>query len=192
MKEHHAVRSSRREFMGRAGLAAAAGLLSMPRAESAAEPPPETTTFRTAHGATMCEAPQSFAEGLRRGEGFTDVRYVATPNVDQELAAGTVDMVLRYAAPLIGLIDDGLPIVVLGGVHVGCIDLFARQEVRSVRELKGRRLATESRSLVVPAIYFLHPSLRTSASIPAEMSTGLTCLSPSGQRASPTTSSMRR
>src|SRR4030095_15250874 len=74
---------------------------------------------------------------------FTDVRYVATSNVDQELAAGTVDMVLRYSAPLIGLIDNGLPIVILGGVHVGCLELFARKEVRSVRELKGTRLATD-------------------------------------------------
>ena len=35
MKEYHAVRSSRREFMGGVGLAATAGLLSMPLAESA-------------------------------------------------------------------------------------------------------------------------------------------------------------
>jgi hypothetical protein len=83
--------------MGGVGLAAAAGLLSMRRAESAAEPPPETTTLRTAHGNTMCEAPQSFAEELLRAEGFTDVRYVVTQNVDQELAAGKVDMVLRDA-----------------------------------------------------------------------------------------------
>jgi NitT/TauT family transport system substrate-binding protein len=143
MKEHHAVRSSRREFMGRAGLAAAAGLLSMPRAESAAEPPPETTTLRTAHGNTMCEAPQSLAEELLRAEGFTDVRYVVTPNVDQELAAGKVDMVLRYSAPLSVMLDNGVPVVILAGVHIGCIDLFVSKEVRSVRELKGRRVAMD-------------------------------------------------
>jgi NitT/TauT family transport system substrate-binding protein len=143
MKEHHAVRSSRREFMGRAGLAAAAGLLSMPRAESAAEPPPETTTLRTAHGITMCEAPQSLAEELLRAEGFTDVRYVVTQNVDQELAAGTVDMVLRYSAPLSVLLDTGVPVAILAGVHIGCIDLFVSNDVRSIRELKGKRVAKD-------------------------------------------------
>ena len=143
MKEHHAMRSSRREFMGGVGLAAAAGLLTMPRPVSAAEPPPETTTLRTAHGNTMCEAPQSFAEELLRADGFTDVRYVVTQNVDQELAAGKVDMVLRYSAPLSVLLDNGVPVVILAGVHIGCIDLFVRKEVRSVRELKGRRVAKD-------------------------------------------------
>ena len=142
MREYHRA-LSRREFMGGVGLAATAGLLSMPLAESAAEPPPETTTLRTAHSITMCEAPQSLAENLLRAEGFTDVRYVATSNVDQELAAGKVDVVLRYAAPLVTLIDGGLPIVILGGVHVGCIDLFVSNEVRSIRELKGRRVAMD-------------------------------------------------
>jgi NitT/TauT family transport system substrate-binding protein len=142
MKEHHAVRLSRREFMGGVGLEATAGFLSMPRAGSAAEPPPETTTLRTAHGATMCEAPQSFAEELLRAEGFTDVRYVATKNVDQELAAGKVDMVLRYAPPLSVMLDNGVPVVILAGVHIGCIDLFVSNDVRSVRELKGKRVAT--------------------------------------------------
>ena len=98
MNRHHAVRSSRREFVGRVGLAAAAGLLGVPLPESAAEPPPETTTLRMAHGITMCEAPQSLAEPLLRAEGFTDVRYVAIQNLDQELAAGKVDMVLRYSS----------------------------------------------------------------------------------------------
>jgi len=142
MNRRHAVRS-RREFMGRVGLAAAAGLLGMPLPESAAESAPETTTLRTAHGVTMCEAPQSLAEQLLRAEGFTDIRYVVTSNVDQELAAGKVDVVLRYAAPLATLIDNGLPIVILAGVHVGCIDLFVSNDVRSVRELRGRRVGMD-------------------------------------------------
>jgi len=142
MNRRHAVRS-RREFMGRVGLAAAAGLLGMPLPESAAESAPETTTLRTAHGVTMCEAPQSLAEQLLRAEGFTDIRYVVTSNVDQELAAGKVDVVLRYAAPLTTLIDNGLPIVILAGVHVGCIDLFVSNDVRSVRELGGRRVGMD-------------------------------------------------
>ena len=131
MNRHHAVRS-RRKFMGRVGLVAAAGLLGMPLPESAAESAPETTTLRTAHGVTMCEAPQSLAEQLLRAEGFTDIRYVVTSNVDQELAAGKVDVVLRYAAPLATLIDNGLPIVILAGVHVGCIDPI-RQQRRALR-----------------------------------------------------------
>jgi len=44
MKEHHTVRSSRREFMGGVGLTTAAGLLGLPRAVSTAEPLLETTS----------------------------------------------------------------------------------------------------------------------------------------------------
>lgn len=132
---------TRRDFVGLAALS----LLGARVSESAAEPPPETTTLRTAHGITMCEAPQSLAEDLFRAEGFTDVRYVQTPNVDKEFAAGRVDIAMRYSAPLIGLIDEGLPVVVLGGVHVGCQDLFVSDQVNSIRELKGKRLATDTR-----------------------------------------------
>jgi NitT/TauT family transport system substrate-binding protein len=142
MTKHRALRSSRREFLGM-GVAAGAGLLGVPLRGSAAEPPPETTTLRTAHGITMCEAPQSLAEDLLRAEGFTDVRYVATQNVDQELAAGKVDMVLRYSAPLVGLIDEGVSLVILGGVHIGCTDLFVHNDVRSIRDLKARRVARD-------------------------------------------------
>lgn len=142
MKTRDTWRSTRRAFLGGIGLAAAADLAwRVPR--SAAEPPPETTSFRTAHGVTMCEAPQTLAEDLLRAEGFTDIRYVTTSNLDQDLAAGKIDMAVRYSAPLVRLIDEGLPTVILSGVHVGCIDLFVGKDVRSVRELKGKRLAID-------------------------------------------------
>ena len=136
-------RWSRREVVGGVGLAAAGSLLGTWVRESAAEPPPETTTLRTAHGVTMCEAPQSLAKELPEAEGFSDVKYVETENVDKALAAGKVDIAMRYSAPLIGLIDEGLPVLFLAGVHVGCIDLFVSDQVRSVRELKAKRLATD-------------------------------------------------
>jgi len=139
----HDTNSSRRAFVGGVGLAAAAGLLGGRHPANAAEPPPETTTLRTARSITMCEAPQSMAEELLRAEGFTDLRYVVTSTVDQDLATGKIDMAVRYAAPLVGLLDEGLPAVILGGIHVGCTDLFVNGAVRSVKELKGRRAATD-------------------------------------------------
>ena len=136
-------RWSRREFMHGGGLVAASGLLGGWVDQSVAEPSLETTRLRTAHGAVMCEAPQSLAEEFFAAEGFTDVKYVETQNVDKALAAGEIDIAMRFSAPLIGLIDEGLPVVFLSGVHVGCIDLFVREDIRSVRELKGQRLATD-------------------------------------------------
>jgi NitT/TauT family transport system substrate-binding protein len=60
---------SRRRFLANTSALSVASLLAVPR-PAAAEPPPETTTIRTAHGVSMCEAPQSVAEELLRVEGF--------------------------------------------------------------------------------------------------------------------------
>lgn len=152
MSGHHTI-SSRRDFVGGVGLAAAAGLLGGRLPASAAEPPPETTTLRAGRSITMCEAPQSMAEEMLRAEGFTDLRYVVTRNVEQDLAAGKVDVALRYAPSLIGHIDEGLPAVILGGIHVGCTDLFVNDAVRSIKELKGRRVATDKSISGVDAFF---------------------------------------
>ena len=34
--------------------------------------------------------------------------------------------------------DAGEPITVLAGVHVGCFELFAREGIRSITDLKGK------------------------------------------------------
>ena len=38
------------------------------------------------------------------------------------------------------MIDRGVAITVLSGVHVGCIELLAKQSIRSVSDLKGKRV----------------------------------------------------
>ena len=38
-------------------------------------------------------------------------------------------------------LDRGEAVVILVGVHVGCFELFSREQVRSVRDLKGRTVA---------------------------------------------------
>src|SRR5215831_6799525 len=35
-------------------------------------------------------------------------------------------------------IDNGEPVVVLGGVHIGCFELFAKEGIRSVADLRGK------------------------------------------------------
>ena len=77
-------------------------------------------------------APQYVAEDLLRGEGFTDVQYVPTGQKGfyQALGSGEADIAGDFAAPLIIQLDKGMPIVVLGGVHVGCFELFGTERVR--------------------------------------------------------------
>jgi len=109
----------------------------------AAEPPPETTRIRLVSIPGVCVAPQYVAEELLRGEGFTDVQYVKLQlgGLYKAFASGDVDISMAYAPPFIIQIDAGEPIVLLGGVHAGCYELFGTDQVRAIRDLKGKAVA---------------------------------------------------
>jgi NitT/TauT family transport system substrate-binding protein len=85
------------------------------------------------------------AEELLRSEGFTDVQYVrfdqADPGASKVLASGQADIAMGFAGPRILNLDAGEPIVILAGVHVGCFELFGADRVRSIQDLKGKRVA---------------------------------------------------
>ena len=51
---------------------------------------------------------------------------------------GEADFALEFAAKIVQAIDNGGSVTVLGGVHVGCYELFAKDEIHSIAELKGR------------------------------------------------------
>src|SRR5215469_11418124 len=131
---------TRRCFLTTLSLAGAASLVHIPPALPA-EKPLETTTVRIVKSPAICIAPQYVAEELLRAEGFTDVRYVETASTDdywQTMAAGKVDFSLSYASSYLTQIDAGAPITLLAGVMVGCFELFAREGIRSIGELKGK------------------------------------------------------
>ena len=125
-------------------MAGTAGLLGFHPRRAAAEPPPETTTITLFQLPSLCTAPVAVAEELLRAEGFLEVRYVpVTPGVDssRKLAAGAADFSLNFAAPLVVALDTGHAVVVLAGIHVGCMELVAREPLRTIRDLKGKRVA---------------------------------------------------
>src|SRR5262249_53494942 len=104
---------------------------------------PETTRIRLVHDPSICVTPQYLAEELLRADGFDVVEYVeATDGFGTKLvAAGGADMMMEFAGVYLTRIDAGDPIVLLGGVHTGCIELFGGDEVRAIRDLKGKRVA---------------------------------------------------
>ena len=146
---------SRREFVGGLTLAGTAGLLGLQPEYATAEPPPETTRLRVHHSVSLCQAPQYVAEDLLRGEGFTDVQYVphGPKGFYQALGSGEADIGGDFAPQLIIQLDKGTPIVVLGGIHVGCFELFGTERVRSIRDLKGKTVGV--RGLDTPPHAFL-------------------------------------
>jgi NitT/TauT family transport system substrate-binding protein len=137
---------NRRRFLATLSSAGAAGLIGAHNSR-AQERPPETTTVRLAKIAGICIAPQYVADELLRAEGFTDIRYVATDAgvpAALSLARGEVDFTANYAPALIIPIDAGEPITIVGGEHIGCFELFAREGIRSIPELKGKNVGVPS------------------------------------------------
>jgi NitT/TauT family transport system substrate-binding protein len=130
---------TRRRFLTALSLAGAAGFVGAPRA-LAAEGPLETTTVRIVKEPGICIAPQYVAEGLLRAEGFTDVRYVEATDTSEGIATGKVDFGLNFASVLVAGLDRGVELTVLGGVHVGCFELFVNESSRSLTDLKGKRV----------------------------------------------------
>jgi NitT/TauT family transport system substrate-binding protein len=54
-----------------------------------------------------------------------------------------VDLSLHFVALLIPAIDAGGAITMLAGVHVGCFELFANEDIRSIRDLKGKKVGMQ-------------------------------------------------
>jgi NitT/TauT family transport system substrate-binding protein len=133
---------TRRRFLTTLSLAGAAGLVGPQRA-FAAGGALETTTVRIANVPGICIAPQYVAEELLRAEGFADVRYVPLApgsNSPEGIARGEVDFGVNFASVLVAGLDHGVELTVLGGVHVGCFELFVNEGSRSITELKGKRV----------------------------------------------------
>ena len=139
---------NRRDVLSGVTLAGAAALFGIGPKLAAAEPPPETTTIRLIYdpdNSGLCEAPVFVAAELLRGEGFTDVRYVKmmekTVVQPPTLVAGLADMSAAYLVDLIAAIDLGMPVVMLAALHGGCQELVATDRVRTIRDLRGKKIA---------------------------------------------------
>ena len=138
----------RREFLASASWAAAASVFGV-RSSLADEAAPEITTIRLPSDPNICLAPVDIAEDLLRAEGFTDVRYVSVAGgfaQPQRVASAEIDFGLTFAASVVWHLDRGVPVTSLAGLHSGCYELFAHEPVRTVRDLKGRRVGIKTLS----------------------------------------------
>jgi NitT/TauT family transport system substrate-binding protein len=133
---------TRRRFLTTMSLAGAAGLLHVPPAP-AAEGALETPTVRL-QKVGLCVAPVYIADDSLRAEGFTDISYVeAPPGAIEPVARGKVDFATLYASQIVRAFDAGEPLTLLAGVMVGCFELFARESIGSIAELKGKRIGVQ-------------------------------------------------
>jgi NitT/TauT family transport system substrate-binding protein len=123
-------------------LAGTAGLLGVPGKRVGAESRLETTALRLARTTSICQAPQYVVEALFEAEGFTDVQFVGeAARADKTLVSGEAQMGMLFLGPFLLHLDEGARLVILSGGHVGCLELFVHEPIRSVRDLQGRSVA---------------------------------------------------
>ena len=138
----------RRDFVKRLGaLAGSAALLGYDLRLANADPPPETTKIRLREHRVTCIALQVIAQELLYAEGFTDVQYVNYPRDTQRwaqeaLLAGETDITLSFAPSDIRFIDSEAPLAILAAAHNGCVELVAGKNIRSTRDLKGKKVVS--------------------------------------------------
>jgi NitT/TauT family transport system substrate-binding protein len=138
----------RRRFL--AGLAAsgAASLIGLPKfvavghaTAAGDEPPPETTTIRLPAIPSPCTAPLYVAEELLHEEGFAEVEYVESTVISAGLLADrNIDISAEAPGDYLHLLDADRPLKVLAGIHTGCLELRAGDDIQSIADLRGKRV----------------------------------------------------
>jgi NitT/TauT family transport system substrate-binding protein len=140
----------RRAFLGSIVAGAGAGAVGLAApGRVAAELAPETTRIRLTRAVAICTAPQLVAGELLPAEGFTDVQYEdlsqPTTGALTGVASGAADLGITFSGPTILQLDAGDPVTVLAGIHPGCFELFGTDRIRSLKDLKGKRVAVISK-----------------------------------------------
>lgn len=133
-------RSRRHLLAGASALTTLAMLRAFPDAVGA-EPPPEISRIRLVHGPFLCFAPNYIAESFLRMEGFNEIEYARIEASTADTLSRVADLAILGATGVLPSIDRGLPITVLAGLHMGCWELFATEQVQAIRDLRGKRIA---------------------------------------------------
>ena len=139
----------RRDVLGAMSAAGAAALLGLRSTPAQAEPPPETTSIRINDAPIACFAPLYVARELLKLEGFKDIQYVNVPlaaGPSTALARGEVDFIMDDPPAHVLAVNGGSQVVLLNGMHTGCWELFGSNEVRSLHDLKGKKIAAPANS----------------------------------------------
>ena len=137
---------TRRRFLTTLSLAGAAGLVGPQRA-LAAEGALETTTVRHGqppwhlHCPAICRRGTAARRGLYRCPLCAAGTGINTP---EAIARGEVDFGTNFASVLVSGLDHGVDDRrCSAGVHVGCFELFVNEGIRSLAELKGKKVGID-------------------------------------------------
>ena len=107
-------------------------------------PPPETTSIRLTAGA--CDSAIFGAERYLREEGFTDVKFSDAATA-AAIVAGNADIGSAFPQGFFNSVENGAKVVSLGGLHPGCVEIWAQPGISSVKELKGSSITVTAKTL---------------------------------------------
>ena len=143
-------RHGRRSFLSKTSALSAATLFGVPLT-AAGEVPPETKRIRIQHTPGICLVPQYLAQDFLRLEGFSEVEYVDDPNNSgfAGVAADKADVTISDAPGALPVLDAGKPVVLIGGIHAGCYELFATRQIQAIRDLKGKKARIREKRLLM-------------------------------------------
>src|SRR6516225_394522 len=137
---------TRRRFLTTLAAAGAAGLAHAPRALSA-EGALETESVRFIKNAGICIAPQYCRRRAAACRGFYRnrlCRYAGARRLGESNRGSCRFHAQLCAVNHILAIDAGAPITVLGGVHIGCYELFASEGIRTITGLMGKSVGLDA------------------------------------------------
>ena len=142
---------TRRATLGGLAAGVGAGLAGFCAGEAAAEPPPEVRKIRLVYDLAfpaVCLAPLYISVDLMRLEGFEefDFRWYGDTFAESEMFhEGSADIAMSLNIEFIRGIDRNLAVKVLGGAHLGCVEVFAGDWVSDINDLAGRRIVIQQR-----------------------------------------------
>lgn len=105
---------------------------------------PETTSIKLTAGA--CDSAIFGAEKFLREEGFTDIQ-ITDAATSAAITAGNSQIGNAFPQAFFSSVENGPKVVLLGGLHPGCVEIWAPAAVASVKDLKGRTVTVTAKSL---------------------------------------------
>ena len=107
----------------------------------------ETTTVRIVYPVD-CDPGLVLAERYLLEEGFTHVQFVNTEFTARGwITKNLADFACAHSEFAVGAIADGLPLVVLSGLHSGCLELWVRDGITDVHDLRGKRISVRVKDI---------------------------------------------
>jgi NitT/TauT family transport system substrate-binding protein len=130
-------------------------------------PPPETTTIGLA--GDPCDSAIFGAERYLREEGFTDIQFTDLAG-NAAIVAGKAQIGRGFPTGFFSLVESGTPkVVTLGGLHPGCVEIWAQPGIASLKDLRGRNITVAAKTLANAAYSYMAMTLKQAGIDPRDV-----------------------